>query len=122
MDAAGAVLCVKSIGAYKFCQPCEVTAARVAKFIVDEDSNMIAAINDPTGDVPRRAIQPVEKLSDPNHLHKLLYKALAELRKEKRWAGGTLSKSVIEYFDKLYRYVIKSVAVIGGPPGRRDRR
>ncbi|KAK3279128.1 hypothetical protein CYMTET_12967 [Cymbomonas tetramitiformis] len=62
-------------------------------------------------------VSQVEKHSDPNHLQKLLYKALDELRKEKRWAGGTLSKSVIEYFNKLYRHVIKSVAVIEDLPG-----
>ncbi|KAK3284642.1 hypothetical protein CYMTET_7720 [Cymbomonas tetramitiformis] len=116
MEAAGAVLCVKSIGAYKFCHPCDVTSARVAKFTADEDSNMIAAINDPVGDVPRE-LQPVEKLSDPNHLQKLLYKALVDLRAAKHWSGGVLSKAVIEYFNKLYRYVIKSVAVIEDLPG-----
>ncbi|KAK3250540.1 hypothetical protein CYMTET_40083 [Cymbomonas tetramitiformis] len=80
---------------------------RVAKFTADEDSNMIAAINDPLGEVPRE-LQPVEKLSDPNHLQKLLYtEALEELRKEKKWSGGTLSKTVIDYFNKLYRYVVK---------------
>ncbi|KAK3246286.1 hypothetical protein CYMTET_44172, partial [Cymbomonas tetramitiformis] len=77
---------------------------------------MIAAINDPLGEVPRE-LQPVEKLSDPNHLQKLLYKALEELRKEKKWSGGTLSKTVIDYFNNLYRYVVKSLAVIEDIPG-----
>ncbi|KAK3261512.1 hypothetical protein CYMTET_29595 [Cymbomonas tetramitiformis] len=48
---------------------------------------------------------------------KLLYKNLEELRKEKKWSGGTLSKTVIDYFNKVYRYVIKSVAVIEDIPG-----
>ncbi|KAK3250572.1 hypothetical protein CYMTET_40054 [Cymbomonas tetramitiformis] len=116
MEAAGAVLCVKSIGAFEFCQPCDFTEARVAKFTADEDSNMIAAINDPVGDVPRK-LQPVEKLSDPNHLQKLIYKDLEELRKAKGWKGSTLSKTGIDYFNKVYRYVIKSVAVIEDIPG-----
>ncbi|KAK3261544.1 hypothetical protein CYMTET_29552 [Cymbomonas tetramitiformis] len=59
----------------------------------------------------------VEKLSDPNHLQKLLYKDLEELRKAKGWKGSTLSKTVIDYFNKVYRYVIKSVAVIEDIPG-----
>eukprot|EP00854_Cymbomonas_tetramitiformis_P034539 gene34539-biopygen32993 len=113
MEAAGVVSCVKSIGAYK---SDDIPAVRVAKFTADEDSNMIAAINDPRGEVPREQ-QPVEKLSDPNHLQKLLYKALEELRKEKKWSGGTLSKTVIDYFNKLYRYVVKSVSVIEDIPG-----
>ncbi|KAK3233661.1 hypothetical protein CYMTET_56053, partial [Cymbomonas tetramitiformis] len=49
MEAAGAVNCVKSMGEFTFCQPCDITAVRVAKFTADEDSNMIAAINDPNG-------------------------------------------------------------------------
>ncbi|KAK3269632.1 hypothetical protein CYMTET_21937 [Cymbomonas tetramitiformis] len=116
MEAAGAVLCVKSIGGYIFPEDSDIPAARVAKFTADEDSNMIAAINDPVGDVPRE-LQPVEKLSDPNHLQKLLYKALEEMRKKKGWSGATLSKTVIDYFNKVYRYVIKSVAVIEDLPG-----
>ncbi|KAK3272982.1 hypothetical protein CYMTET_18755 [Cymbomonas tetramitiformis] len=116
MEAAGAVLCVKSIGGYIFPENSDIPAARVAKFTADEDSNMIAANNNPVGDVPRE-LQPVEKLSDPNHLQKLLYKALEEMRKKKGWSGATLSKTVIDYFNKVYRYVIKSVAVIEDLPG-----
>ncbi|KAK3263210.1 hypothetical protein CYMTET_27972 [Cymbomonas tetramitiformis] len=111
MEASGAVLCVKSIGTST-----SETKMRVAKFTADEDSNMIAAINDPKGIVPAE-LQPVEKLSDPNHLQKLLYKALVDLRTSKHWSGSPLSKAVIEYFNKLYRYVIKSVAVIEDLPG-----
>ncbi|KAK3286946.1 hypothetical protein CYMTET_5522 [Cymbomonas tetramitiformis] len=104
MEASGVVLCVKFIGTST-----SETKMRVAKFTSDEDSNMIAAINDPKGIVPAE-LQHVEKLSDPNHLQKLLYKALVDLRTSKHWSGSPLSKAVIEYFNKLYRYVIKSVA------------
>ncbi|KAK3248639.1 hypothetical protein CYMTET_41901 [Cymbomonas tetramitiformis] len=78
MEAAGAVNCVKSMGEFTFCQPCDITAVRVAKFTADEDSNMIAAINDPNG-----------------------------------WSGGTLSKNGIDYFNKQYRYVVKTIAALG---------
>ena len=85
MEAAGAVMCMKAVGTYTFCQPCDFTKARVAKFTADEDSNMIRAINDPAGDLPADLRDPpVEKNSDPNHLQKLFYKALENLRVEKK--------------------------------------
>ncbi|KAK3243819.1 hypothetical protein CYMTET_46544 [Cymbomonas tetramitiformis] len=106
MEAEGAVMCVKSIGEHTFQEPIISdtlldVSVRVAKFTADEDSNMIASINDVNGLVPAKLL-PVEKLSDPNHLQKLLYKDLEALRKEKKWGGSTLSKTVIEYFNKQY--------------------
>ncbi|KAK3235765.1 hypothetical protein CYMTET_54030 [Cymbomonas tetramitiformis] len=121
MEAEGAVLCVKSVGEHTFTEPVASdtlldTQARVALFTADEDSNMIAAINDVNGIVPAKLL-PVGKQFDPNHLQKLLYKDLDALRAARKWGGATLSKAVIEYFNKQYRYVIKSVAVIEDLPG-----
>ncbi|KAK3271837.1 hypothetical protein CYMTET_19838 [Cymbomonas tetramitiformis] len=116
MEAEGAVMCVKGIGAYTFCEPCDFSKARVSKFTSDEDSNMISAINDPNGDVPAELRDPpVEKNSDPNHLQKLFYKALENLRVEKKWTGNILSVNVIKYFNKLYRYVVKSTVGLDIP-------
>ncbi|KAK3277124.1 hypothetical protein CYMTET_14849 [Cymbomonas tetramitiformis] len=78
----------------------------------DEDSNMLAALNDPT--LMPEWLRPVDKLSDPNHMHrKMQYKLLEALRTSEKWKGGTHSKAVIDYLNRLYRYNIKSVAVKG---------
>ncbi|KAK3261580.1 hypothetical protein CYMTET_29519 [Cymbomonas tetramitiformis] len=121
IEAEGAMLCVKSVGEHTFHEPMVSDTltgmnVRVALFAANEDSNMIAAINDEKGIVPAK-LRPVGKLSDPNHLQKLLFKGLEALRAERKWGGLVLSKAVIEYFNKQYRYVIKSVAVIEDLPG-----
>eukprot|EP00854_Cymbomonas_tetramitiformis_P034496 gene34496-biopygen31999 len=83
--------------------------ARVRYFTADEDSNMIAAPNDPT--LMPEWLRPVDKLSDPNHMQTIQYKLLeALMRTSEKWKGGTLSKAVIDYLNRLYCYVIKSVA------------
>ncbi|KAK3258403.1 hypothetical protein CYMTET_32548, partial [Cymbomonas tetramitiformis] len=82
--------------------------ARVRYFTADEDSNMIAALNDPK--LMPEWLRPVDKLSDPNHMQKIQYKLLEALRVAEKWKGGILSKAVIDYLNRLYRYVIKSVA------------
>ncbi|KAK3250868.1 hypothetical protein CYMTET_39773, partial [Cymbomonas tetramitiformis] len=41
---------------------------------------------------------------------KIQYKLLEALRVAEKWKGGILSKAVIDYLNRLYRYVIKSVA------------
>ncbi|KAK3242778.1 hypothetical protein CYMTET_47540 [Cymbomonas tetramitiformis] len=55
-------------------------------------------------------LRPVDKLSDPNHMQKIMYKLLEALRVAEKWKGGILSKAVINYLNRMYRYVIKSVA------------
>ncbi|KAK3272192.1 hypothetical protein CYMTET_19501 [Cymbomonas tetramitiformis] len=109
MEAEGAVLCVKSIGE----SDC---GARVAFFTADEDSNMISAINDVNGLVPAK-LRPVRKRSDQNHLQKIVYKDLDAGRTARKWKGATLSKKVIDYLNKNYRYIVRSVAVVEDLPG-----
>ncbi|KAK3267072.1 hypothetical protein CYMTET_24348 [Cymbomonas tetramitiformis] len=81
--------------------------ARIRYFTADEDSNMIAALN---SDLLPTWLRPVDKLSDPNHMQKIQYKVLEALRVSEKWKGGTLSKAVIDYLNRMYRYIIKSVA------------
>ncbi|KAK3288398.1 hypothetical protein CYMTET_4125 [Cymbomonas tetramitiformis] len=109
MEPKGA-LCT-ALGLGKHClkrDELQAIIAHVRYFTADEDSNMIAALNDPR--LMPEWLRPVDKLSDPNHMQKIQYKLLEALRKAEKWSGTILSKKVIDYLNRLYRYVIKSVA------------
>ncbi|KAK3262631.1 hypothetical protein CYMTET_28522 [Cymbomonas tetramitiformis] len=59
-------------------------------------------------------LKPVEKLSDPNHLKKLLYGDLLKLRNEHKWSGSVLSVAIIKCFQYQYITVLEFVATAPG--------
>ncbi|KAK3273432.1 hypothetical protein CYMTET_18326 [Cymbomonas tetramitiformis] len=108
MEPKGALCTALGLGNY--CLKRDILKAIIARiryFTADEDSNMIAALN---SDLLPAWLRPVDKLSDPNHMQKIQYKVLEALRVNEKWKGGTLSKAVIDYLNRMYRYIIKSVA------------
>ncbi|KAK3262974.1 hypothetical protein CYMTET_28199, partial [Cymbomonas tetramitiformis] len=108
MEPKGALCTALGLGKHCFTRDVlKAIVARIRYFTADEDSNMIAALNSA---LMPAWLRPVDKLSDPNHMQKIQYKLLEALRVKEKWKGGTLSKAVIDYLNRMYRYIIKSVA------------
>ncbi|KAK3272126.1 hypothetical protein CYMTET_19557 [Cymbomonas tetramitiformis] len=108
MEPKGALCTALGLGKHCFTRDVlKAIVARIRYFTADEDSNMIAALNSA---LMPAWLRPVDKLSDPNHMQQIQYKLLEALRVKEKWKGGTLSKAVIDYLNRMYRYIIKSVA------------
>ncbi|KAK3262771.1 hypothetical protein CYMTET_28387 [Cymbomonas tetramitiformis] len=85
MEPKGALCTALGLGKhYLKCDELQAIIARVRYFTADEDSNMIAALNDPR--LMPEWLRPVDKLSDPNHMQKIQYKLLEALRKAEKWS------------------------------------
>ncbi|KAK3247684.1 hypothetical protein CYMTET_42823 [Cymbomonas tetramitiformis] len=84
---------------------------RIADFTADEDSGMIAEMNHAVK-VPTR-LKLVHKLSDPNHMKKLMFGGFLKLRKEMKWSGRILSDAIITYVQHNYIYCLKQNIATG---------